>query len=76
MEARQCLLLATGENKAEAIQATIEGPVTAQITASALQYHPNTIVVVDEAAGSRLQRKDYYREVELAQLEWEKSNTP
>lgn len=67
LESRQCLLLATGENKAEAIQATIEGPVTAQITASALQLHPNTILVLDEAAASRLERQDYYREVESAQ---------
>lgn len=71
LESRQCLLLATGENKAEAIQATIEGPVTAQITASALQLHPNTILVIDESAASRLERKDYYREVESAQRKLE-----
>src|SRR5260370_15255196 len=33
------LLLATGEIKAKAIRNTIEGPVTAQVTASALQLH-------------------------------------
>ena len=37
LESRQCLLLATGETKAKAIRDTIEGPVTAQVTASALQ---------------------------------------
>src|SRR5215204_932987 len=34
MEARTLLLLASGKNKAEAIAAAIEGPVTAMITAS------------------------------------------
>jgi glucosamine-6-phosphate deaminase len=71
LESRECLLLATGENKAEAVQATIEGPVTAQITASALQLHANTILVIDEAAASRLERQDYYREVESAQRQLE-----
>ena len=71
LESRQCLLLETGVNKAEAVQATIEGPVTAQITASALQLHADTILVIDEAAASRLERQDYYREVESAQRQLE-----
>lgn len=67
LDARQCLMLATGENKAEAIQLAIEGPVSAQITASALQLHREVIVVLDEAAASCLQRRAYYEEVEEAQ---------
>jgi glucosamine-6-phosphate deaminase len=67
LESRRCLILATGESKAEAIRATIEGPVTAQVTASALQLHRDVTAVVDEAAASKLERRDYYRDVEQAQ---------
>lgn len=71
LEARRCLLLAAGEKKAEAMAATIEGPVTAQVTASALQLHADVIAIVDEAAASQLKRRDYYRRVEEAQSEVE-----
>jgi glucosamine-6-phosphate deaminase len=67
LESRQCLLLAIGESKAKAIRNTIEGPVTAQVTASALQLHREVIVVVDEEAARLLERRDYYRHVEQAQ---------
>jgi glucosamine-6-phosphate deaminase len=67
LESRKCLLLATGESKARAIHGTVEGPVTAQVTASALQLHREVIVLVDEAAASALQRRNYYCEVERAQ---------
>lgn len=67
LEARCCLLMATGANKAEAIRATVEGPITSQVTASALQLHREVIVVLDEAAASLLERREYYNEVERAQ---------
>jgi len=67
LEARQCLLLANGPHKAEAIQRTIEGPVTSQVTASALQLHRDVIIILDEEAASRLERVAYYRDVERAQ---------
>ena len=67
LESRRCLLLATGPSKAETIRATIEGPVTAQITASALQFHRDATAIVDEEAALRLSRREYYREVEQAQ---------
>jgi glucosamine-6-phosphate deaminase len=67
LESRRCLLLATGEHKAAAIRATVEGPVTAQVTASALQLHRDVVVVLDEAAAASLERRDYYRQVEAAQ---------
>lgn len=68
LESRQCLLLALGSSKAQAVQGTIEGPVTAQVTASALQLHRDVIAVVDEEAAAWLTRRDYYAEVEQAQL--------
>ena len=60
LEARTLLLLATGENKASAVAQMIEGPVTAMITASALQLHPSATVLLDEPAASQLKMRDYY----------------
>src|SRR5215213_3845246 len=54
MDARQVLLLANGTKKAEAVAAAIEGPVTAMITASALQLHPSAKAFLDEGAASTL----------------------
>ena len=67
LESRQCLLLAAGDSKARAIHDTIEGPITAQVTASALQLHRDVIAILDEQAARLLERRDYYREVERAQ---------
>jgi glucosamine-6-phosphate deaminase len=63
MEARKILLLAFGEKKAEAIARSLEGPLTSRIPASILQMHQNTVVILDEAAASKLEMKDYYRYV-------------
>lgn len=64
MEAREILLLASGERKAEALRATIEGPVSAEFTASILQLHPKVTIVADEEASELLKRRDYYKYVE------------
>lgn len=61
LQARFCLLMVSGDNKAEAVRAAVEGPITSQVTASALQMHPNTIAILDEAAASGLDRIDFYR---------------
>ncbi|HKI69732.1 MAG TPA: glucosamine-6-phosphate deaminase [Verrucomicrobiae bacterium] len=61
LESRRCLLLATGEEKADIVAKAVEGPVTSMISATALQMHPRCQVVVDEAAASRLKEADYYR---------------
>lgn len=67
LESRACVLLAFGESKAEAIAAAVEGPITSQITASALQLHRDVVVIIDEAAATKLKRRDYYRDVENVQ---------
>lgn len=59
--ARHLLLLATGEGKADAVQALAEGPLSAMCPASILQWHPHATVIVDEAAASKLANTDYYR---------------
>src|SRR6476661_5691376 len=71
IEARRCLLLATGESKAEVVAKAVEGPITSMISATALQLHPRCTVVVDEAAASQLKEKEYYRWVFANEPEWE-----
>lgn len=64
LEARRIVFLASGEEKAEAVAAAVEGPVTSMVTASALQLHCDTVAIFDEAAASRLKLRDYYRWVQ------------
>lgn len=54
MAAKRIILLAFGDEKAEAIRQTVDGPVTPEIPASVLQRHPNVTVVLDEAAAGQL----------------------
>jgi glucosamine-6-phosphate deaminase len=70
LESRRCLLLATGAAKAEILARAVEGPVTAMVTASALQLHPRCQVVVDEAAAALLQGTEYYRWIFANEPEW------
>jgi glucosamine-6-phosphate deaminase len=61
LEARRILLLASGAAKAKAVALAVEGPVTASVSASALQMHRDVTVLVDREAAENLQHKDYYR---------------
>ncbi|WP_026460409.1 glucosamine-6-phosphate deaminase [Schaalia suimastitidis] len=70
MEARENLMIATGENKADAVRELIEGPISQRWPATILQMHDNTIVLLDRAAASRLEMVDFYNEV------WEKEQLP
>jgi glucosamine-6-phosphate deaminase len=74
LESRRCLFLAFGANKAQAVRDTVEGPITAQVTASALQLHQEVIGIFDESAARLLVRHDYYSEVERAQSLLEAGN--
>jgi glucosamine-6-phosphate deaminase len=67
LESKRCLFLAFGPHKALAVRDTVEGPITAQVTASALQLHREVIGIFDEPAARLLVRRDYYAEVERAQ---------
>ena len=63
LDARECLLLATGASKAAAVAAMIEGPVSASCPASALQLHARMTVVLDREAASQLKLTEYYQHV-------------
>ena len=72
MSARQCMLLAFGKAKANAIARMIEGPVTAMLPASILQMHPIVKVFLDTQAASLLQNTSYYQWVYEGKPEWQK----
>lgn len=56
MESEKIILMAYGEEKAEAIKKAVEGPITQEVPASILQKHGNVIMILDEAAAKLIQR--------------------
>ena len=65
LDAKNILMIVNGSKKADTVSKCLEGPITSQITASAIQLHSGDIsVVLDEAAASKLIRYDHYRHVE------------
>ncbi len=62
MEAGVLLLLAFGENKAEAVAQLAEGPISAKWPATIVQMHPEVYVLTDTAAGSKLELTEMYEE--------------
>ncbi|WP_034551243.1 glucosamine-6-phosphate deaminase [Carnobacterium funditum] len=50
LSAKEIILMVFGEEKAEAIKKTLEGPITTDVPGSVLQQHPNVVVIMDEAA--------------------------
>ncbi|WP_125774094.1 glucosamine-6-phosphate deaminase [Antribacter gilvus] len=71
MSARHLVLLATGRAKAEAVHQLVEGPVSAMWPATVMQLHPHATVLVDDAAASRLQLADYYRQTFADKPDWQ-----
>ncbi len=57
MKSKKIILEAYGEKKADAVAKMIDGPVTEDMPASALQNHSDVIVILDEAAASKLTQK-------------------
>lgn len=55
MDAKELLLVATGNDKADAIKSAVEGPLTAMCPASIIQMHKEAFVIVDKKAGSKLE---------------------
>lgn len=70
LESRRCVLMATGDEKADIIAKSVEGPITSMISATALQLHARCTVVVDEAAAAQLQGAEYYRWIFENEPEW------
>ncbi|MDE6155830.1 MAG: glucosamine-6-phosphate deaminase, partial [Eubacterium sp.] len=54
MKAKRILIIATGENKANAIKQLIDGNVTPQCPASVLQFHTDVTLMLDKGAASKI----------------------
>lgn len=71
LDAKSIVMIVNGSKKAEILAKCLEGPLTSQVTASAIQLHSGDItVVLDEAAASKLANCDHYRHVENMKLQY------
>ena len=52
MAAKEILVVASGADKADIVRRAFFGPVTPEVPASVLQFHPNVTVIVDKEAGA------------------------
>ncbi|WP_373777946.1 glucosamine-6-phosphate deaminase [Glaesserella sp.] len=66
LDAEEVLILVTGHNKAQALQAAVEGPINHLWTISAIQLHRRAVVVCDEPATQELKVKTvkYFKQLE------------
>lgn len=71
LDARRCIMLVVGEEKAQILAKAVEGPVTSMISATALQLHPKCTVICDEDAAAHLTHRDYYRWIFENEPEWQ-----
>ncbi|MDR1807797.1 MAG: glucosamine-6-phosphate deaminase [Propionibacteriaceae bacterium] len=72
LDARHVALVASGEHKAKAVKAIVEGPVTSMWPGSVLQMHEHATVIVDEAAASQLELADYYKAMYANLPDWQR----
>lgn len=54
MDAKKIILIVTGEQKADALDKVINGPLTPEVPGSVLGLHHEVTVICDEAAASKL----------------------
>ena len=68
MEAKRILLMASGASKSIPITMAIEGPISSMCSASAIQMHPKTMVIIDENAAKDLKEKNLSLMIRLVQF--------
>lgn len=59
MKAKQLIMMAKGEKKADLVKRMIYGEVTSDFPSSIIQRHPNVIICLDRSAASQLKEEDY-----------------
>lgn len=66
MDAHEVVIIVNGHNKARALQQAVEGTVNQMWTITALQLHPKSIIVCDEAATVELKvgTYRYFKDIE------------
>ncbi len=72
LEARRLIMLVTGAGKADITAKALEGPLCSMTTGSAIQLHPNAVVILDEAAAAKLTLRDYYQYIWDNEPKWDK----
>ena len=74
LDAREVVVIITGENKAHALAQCVEGGINHMWTVSALQMHPKVVMVVDEDATMELKVRtvQYFRTLASRENELEK----
>lgn len=70
LASKKVMILATGHKKARAVRHGVEGAYNHQWTITALQVHPNGILVCDDAAAEELRVATYryFKDIEKANL--------
>lgn len=70
LDAEEVMILVTGRNKAQALQAAVEGNVNHMWTISCLQLHARALMVCDEPSTMELKVKTvkYFRELEAENI--------
>ena len=53
MKARKVLMVVSGADKADIVDAVVNGPVKPEVPASVLQLHPDVTIIVDAEAGAK-----------------------
>jgi len=54
MKAKNILVIASGENKSEAVSKALEGKISTEVPASIIQRHKNVIIILDKEAANNL----------------------
>ncbi|MCP4954323.1 glucosamine-6-phosphate deaminase [Photobacterium aquimaris] len=70
LDSEEVMILITGHNKAQALQAAVEGCVNHLWTVSALQLHPKSMIICDESSTQELKVKTvkYFQELEAENI--------
>jgi glucosamine-6-phosphate deaminase len=70
MDAREVLIIASGRQKARALQIAVEGALSHWCPLSCLQMHPSAIIVCDEEAAEELKYGTvrYFKDIEKQEL--------
>ncbi|MHC4617866.1 MAG: glucosamine-6-phosphate deaminase [Planctomycetota bacterium] len=71
MDAKEVMIIVNGHNKARALRHAVEGGVNHMWTVSALQMHPQGIIVCDDEATTELRvgTVKYFKDIESANLD-------
>lgn len=66
MSAKEVIIMASGNNKADAIYQAVEGSINQKWTITAMQNHPHGIIVCDKSAASKLSSEavEYFNSIE------------